>query len=73
MSGPPPDLTSVELLDCDGHVSHRLVLEPDGTVVITFLPGGHRARVDPSTGHNLTPGITVADGLLDAARSLAPW
>lgn len=68
-----PWLASTELLDCHGQVSHRLVLEPDGTVSITFLPGGHQARVDPTTRANLTPAIHVPDGLLDAAQGLTPW
>lgn len=67
------ELATVDLLDCHGHVTHRLTLEVDGTVTIRFTAGGHAARVDPSTRTNLTPHITVPPSLLDDAATLHAW
>lgn len=66
-------LASADILDCQGRVTHRLVLEPDGTVTILFTDGGHRARVDPTQRRVLTPGMTVPDSLLAEAAALRPW
>jgi len=63
-------LVTTELLDCSGHPSHRLVLEIDGTVTITFVSSGVSARVDPTTRAVLTPGVSVPATLLDHAASM---
>jgi len=64
-----PLITS-EMIDCSGHTSHRLVLEIDGTVTITFVSSGVSARVDPTTRAVLTPGVSVPATLLDHAASM---
>lgn len=63
-------LVSEDLIDCSGQATHRLVLEIDGTVTITFVSSGVRARVDPSTRAVLTPGVQVPATLLDHAASM---
>ncbi len=63
-------LVTEELIDCFGHPSHRLVLEIDGTVSITFVSSGVTARVDPTTRAVLTPGIHVPPQLMDHAASM---
>ena len=63
-------LATEELIDCFGHRTHRLVLEIDGTVSITFISSGVTARVDPTTRAVLTPGIHVAPALMDQAASM---
>ncbi len=63
-------LVSEHLMDCSGHVTHHLVLEIDGTVTIRFRSTGKTARVDPSTGAVLTPGVHVPRALLDHAASM---
>lgn len=55
-------LQTTDLLDCSGHVTHRLTLLLDGTVQVTFA-GGHRAVADPRTQTCLTPGVTIPDTL----------
>lgn len=67
------DLATLELLDCAGRVSHRLTLEADGTVTITFTASARTARVDPRTRRNLTPQVPVPDALVDQATGLQPW
>ncbi len=63
-------LATTQLLDCQGRVSHTLVVLPDGSVRISFA-NGRVARVDPRTGQNLTPKVPVDQGLVDTARSIA--
>lgn len=63
-------LVTEELIDCFGQRTHRLVLEIDGTVSITFVSSGVTARVDPSTRAVLTPGVQVPPTLLDHAASM---
>lgn len=63
-------LVSEELIDCFGRTTHRLVLEIDGTVTVTFATSGVTARIDPQTRAVLTPGIDVPPALLDRAASM---
>lgn len=63
-------LVAEELLDCQGRVTHRLVLEVDGTVSVRFVDRGLTARIDPSTGTVLTPGLHVPPQVVSAARSM---
>ena len=63
-------LVTEELIDCFGQTTHRLVLEIDGTVTITFVTSGVSARVDPTTRAVLTPGIQVPSAILDHAASM---
>lgn len=63
-------LVTDELIDCFGQSTHRLVLELDGTVTITFVSSGVTARVDPATRAVLTPGVHVPAALLDHAASM---
>lgn len=63
-------LVTEELIDCSGQLTHRLVLEIDGTVSITFASSGVTARVDPATRALLTPGIHVPPQLMDHAASM---
>ncbi len=65
-------LATAHVLDCQGRTTHVLTLEIDGTVTIAFRSGGHTARVDPRTRTVLTPGMHVADTLMDEAASLRP-
>ena len=65
------ELTSIDLLDCNGTTTHRLQLEYDGRVTIRFVHGPV-AVVDPRTRTNLTPHVTVTPSLMDAAVSLNP-
>lgn len=66
------DLERADVLDCQGRITHTLVLEVDGTVSITFRAGGAVARVDPHTRRVLTPGMVVPDTLLAEAAALRP-
>lgn len=66
-------LATAELLDCQGRRTHRLVLEPDGTITVHFLLHGHCARVDPARRRTLTPGIHVPEELMAQAAALQPW
>lgn len=70
---PFPDLTgfltTVQLLDCDGTVSHTLVLQLDGNVTIRFA-AGHEVRIDPVRRTVLSPGVVLPASLLDAAAQL---
>ncbi|MEL6891417.1 MAG: hypothetical protein AAFP84_07465 [Actinomycetota bacterium] len=63
-------LVTEELIDCFGQLTHRLVLEIDGTVTITFATSGVTARVDPTTRTLLTPGIHIPPSLMDHAASM---
>ncbi len=63
-------LVTEELIDCFGQPTHRLVLEIDGTVSITFVSSGVAARVDPATRAVLTPGVHVPEALLDHAATM---
>lgn len=63
-------LVTDELIDCSGQPTHRLVLEIDGTVTVTFVPSGVSARIDPSTRAVLTPGVHVPSTILDHAASM---
>ena len=63
-------LVTEELIDCFGQVMHRLVLEIDGTVSITFSASGVTARVDPTTRSVLTPGVNIPPALMDHAVSM---
>lgn len=63
-------LVTEELLDCNGRTSHRLVLEIDGTVTISFLGSGVTASVDPTNRAVHTPGVHVPQTLMDHAASL---
>ena len=67
------DLAHADLLDCQGRTTHRLVLQVDGTVTITFVATGRAARVDPAKRTNLTPMIAVPEDLMVAAATLSPW
>ncbi len=66
------ELAHADVLDCQGRVTHSLVLQVDGTVAITFRAGGVVVRVDPRTRTVLTPGAVVADVLLAEAAALRP-
>ncbi len=63
-------LVSEELIDCFGQLTHRLVLEIDGTVSITFASSGVTAKVNPATRAVLTPGVHVPPALMDHAASM---
>ena len=63
-------LVTEDLIDCFGQPTHRLVLEIDGTVTITFLSSGVKARGDPATRAVLTPGVKIPSTLLDHAVSM---
>ncbi|MEM9037852.1 MAG: hypothetical protein AAGD18_24910 [Actinomycetota bacterium] len=63
-------LVTDEVLDCNGRISHRLVLEIDGTVTIHFLSSGVTAQVEPATQAVLTPGVHVPQALMDHATSM---
>lgn len=63
-------LVTEELIDCFGQLTHRLVLEIDGTVTVTFVRSGVKAKVDPKSRSVLTPGVTVPETLLDHAATM---
>lgn len=63
-------LLTEEIIDCFGQPTHRLVLEVDGTVTITFVTSGVAARVDPATRTVSTPGVSVPPTLIDHAASM---
>ena len=63
-------LMTEELLDCQGRTTHRLVLELDGTVTVTFVPSGTTARIDTARRTVLTPGVHVPPQLMGAACGL---
>ena len=63
-------LVTDELIDCFGQTTHRLVLEIDGTVTISFVASGTKAVIDPTTRAVLTPGVSVPANLLDHAASM---
>lgn len=63
-------LVTEELIDCQGHTTHRLVLEYDGSVTVRFLASGVTARVDPDSGTVLTPGVHVPPQVMNAVRAL---
>lgn len=62
-------LTQIELLDCTGQITHRLILLFDGTVAIDAF--GRRTIVDPRSRTVLTPGHHVNPVLMDQASTLA--
>lgn len=64
------ELTATELLDCQGRVTHRLVLEIDGTVTVVFAASGVQARVDPATATVMTPGVRVPHEVMNAASTM---
>lgn len=68
------DLLTERLLDCQGRVTHTLVLEIDGLVKVTIHATGHSpgvtCRIDPQTGKVLTPGVHVTESVVAAARCL---
>lgn len=63
------ELATTSLIDCFGATTHTLTLLVDGRVRIRFA-SGVEADVDPDTGTVLTPGRTVPDHVLAAARSM---
>lgn len=63
-------LVTSSLIDCSGRVTHSLTLLPDGFVRVDFA-GGASADIDPRTGTVLTPGRSVPEQVVAAARSLA--
>ena len=65
-------MEQVQLLDCNGRVTHTLTLLLDGAVEIRFAAGGHRAVVDPVRRTCLTPGMNIHADLMDAASTLRP-
>ncbi len=64
------ELVADVLIDCQGRVTHRLVLRLDGTVSVTSTATGITATVDPSTGTVLTPGVHLPDQVVNAARAI---
>jgi hypothetical protein len=64
-------LTSTQLHDCHGRVSHTLTLLADGMVRIDFAHG-RSATVDPEHRRNLTPQVPVGPALFDQAAALQP-
>ena len=66
------DLERADILDCQGRITHTLVLEVDGTVSVHFRTGGTVARVDPGRRQVLTPGMVVPGALMDEAAGLRP-
>ena len=67
------DLATASLLDCQGRVSHRLTLEPDGTVRVEITSSGVVARVDPDRRVVLTPGVSLPESVIADAASMRPW
>jgi hypothetical protein len=63
------ELASTGLIDCFGATTHTLTLLIDGRVRIRFA-SGVEADVDPDTGIVLTPGRSVPDHVVAAARSM---
>ena len=61
-------LRSTDLMDCSGHVTHRLTLRLDGNVDVTFSDG-HTAVVDPRARVCLTPSMTIPQALWPAIVS----
>lgn len=55
-------LQTAEVFDCSGQITHRLTLQVDGTVHVTFA-NGRTALADPATRTCLTPGTTIPEGL----------
>lgn len=63
-------LTSTQMLDCTGQVTHTLTLLPDGMVEVA-MPSV-TVTVDPTTKTVLRPpGVRIADQVLDQAAILA--
>jgi|GEM_PF-686644 len=63
-------LSSAELLSCNGSVTHRLTLLPDGNVEIEI--GNVNALVNPTTRTVLRPrGYSVPEQVMDHAATLA--
>jgi hypothetical protein len=63
------DIGTQLITDCSGRVTHRLSLRLDGTVQIVDAHG-NRAIVEPRLRTCLTPGVSVAPYVMDAAASL---
>lgn len=61
-------LATTSLIDCTGQVTHTLVLQIDGTVLVRFRNGGS-AVVDPQSSTVLTPGVLVPEPVIAAARA----
>lgn len=66
------DLARCDLIDCQGTVTHTLILEPDGRVTVR-LRDGRVARIDVVTRRNVTPQVPVGDDVIAAAAGLTPW
>ncbi len=63
-------LTSTQVLDCTGQVTHTLTLLPDGMVEV--ITPAVTAVVDPNTKVVLRPpGVRMAKQVLDQASMLA--
>jgi len=63
-------LTTSDLLDCTGRVTHTLILRPDGRVTVRFASGAE-ALVCPRERRCITRGMTVDDTVLHAALGMA--
>lgn len=63
-------LITEELLDCQGRTTHRLVLELDGSVTVTFASSGVSARIDVDRRAAVTPGVHVPPQIMNAACAL---
>lgn len=63
------ELVTTSLIDCTGATTHTLTVLIDGLVRVRFA-SGVEADVDPVTGTVLTPGRTVPEQVIAAARSL---
>lgn len=68
----PTALVAEELVDCQGRTTYRLVLDVDGTVLVTIAVSGVTVRVDPTVQTVLTPGVVLPDEVMRAASSLRP-
>jgi hypothetical protein len=64
------NLLTEELLDCQGRVTHRLVLELDGSVQVTMMSSGVTAQVDTAKRRVLTPGVHLPEEVISAACCL---
>lgn len=62
-------LASAQLLDCEGRVTHELVLLPDGRVEVRTA--NVLATVDPTTGVVHPRGCRLPDEVVRYARTLA--
>ncbi len=62
-------LSTSEVFDCTGRVTHTLMLRIDGTVQVTFA-GGRTAVADPKARTCLTPGMSIPEGLWSEIAAL---